>query len=579
MSGPAPSNRGTRRPTRRGLAGAVLLTLAASAAAAASRPAVPGRHGMVVSPEREASRIGAEVLEAGGNAIDAAVAVALALAVTYPQAGNLGGGGFMLYRAENRRYHALDFRETAPRKLRPELFLDEEGRPVPDRSLEGGLAIGVPGSVAGLAEAHRRWGSRPWSELVAPAIRLAEEGFSVSAVLARDLAKANERLSADPEARRIFTRDGAALAEGDRLIQKDLAASLRRVGSHGVAGLHGGPLAEAVVRAVAGHGGVMETTDLAEYRPVLREPLRGSYRGYTIVTFPPPSSGGVALLQMLGMLTAYDLEQSGFGSSLTVHRMTEVSRRAFADRSRWLGDPAFFDVPVRELLDTAYLGRRVAGIRSDRATPSRKLTPGDPVPPAERPNTLHFSITDEAGRAVSLTTTLNASFGAAIVAPGTGILLNNEMDDFALAPGVPNSYGLLGGEANAVAGGKRPLSSMTPTIVELPEPGPRPALVLGSPGGGAIITSVLQVLVNVIDHGMPLQAAVDAPRFHHQWMPDRIRAEPGAFPHDVERNLLARGHEIETVERLGNVNAIGLDDQGRWLGAADPRRAGAAVGY
>ena len=282
---------------------------------------------------------------------------------------------------------------------------------------------------------------------------------------------------------------------------------------------------------------------------------------------------------MLGMLEGYDLSESGFGSSLTVHLMAEVKRRAFADRSRWLGDPEFFDVPVAGLLDETYIERRIAGIRSDRATPSSTLSPGQPPDPPERPNTLHFSITDKQGRAVAVTTTLNRSFGAAIVARGTGILLNNEMDDFALAPGVPNAYGLVGGEANAVVGGKRPLSSMTPTIVELPDPGERPVLVLGSPGGGVIITAVLQVLVNVIDHQMPLQAAVDAPRFHHQWLPDQIRAEPGAFPRDVERNLAARGHEIELVPRLGNVNAIGLDARGRWLGAADPRRAGSAVGY
>ena len=534
---------------------------------------------MVVSPDEEASRVGAAVLEAGGNAVDAAVAVGLALAVTYPQAGNLGGGGFMLYRTEERGHHALDFRETAPRKLRPELFLDEEGRPAPGLALEGGLAIGVPGSVAGLAEAHRRWGSRPWAELVRPAIRLAEDGFSISAVLAGDLAEAADRLAADRETRRIFTRDGAPPAEGDRLVQRDLAKSLRRIAEYGATGFQEGPVAAAVARTVVEHGGVMDQADLAEYRTVLREPLEGRYRGYTVVTFPPPSSGGVALLQMLGMLEGYDLEETGFGSSLTIHLMAEIERRAFADRSRWLGDPAFFDVPVRGLLDAGYIEGRTAGIRSNRATPSRKLSPGEPAPFMERHNTLHFSIADDHGRAVAVTTTLNTSFGSAIVARGTGILLNNEMDDFALAPGVPNTYGLVGGEANAVAGGKRPLSSMTPTIVEFPAPGPRPALVLGSPGGGVIITSVLQVLVNVIDHAMPLQEAVDAPRFHHQWLPDQIRVESRALPRDVERKLLARGHQIEKVPRLGNVNAIGVDARGRWIGAADPRRAGSAAGY
>jgi len=334
-----------------------------------------------------------------------------------------------------------------------------------------------------------------------------------------------------------------------------------------------------VVQTVREHGGVMDREDLAGYVPIAREPIVGSYRGYRVVVFPPPSSGGIALLQILGMLERFDLRASGFGSSVTVHRMAEAERRAYADRSRWLGDPGFFEVPVAQLLDPDYLDRRAAGIDSDRATPSPSIRPGQPVPegPGE---TTHFSVADRHGAAVAMTVTLNRSYGCGIVAAGTGILLNNEIDDFAMAPGSPNLYGLLGGEANAVEGGKRPLSSMSPTIVEAPGRGERPFLVLGSPGGATIITSVAQVLINVIDHGMNLQEAVDAPRFHHQWQPDSIRHELRAFPADVSEALVRRGHTLEqSAGSIGSVHAIGLGSDGEWLGAADPRRQGYAAGY
>ncbi len=546
---------------------------------AASAPAALGERGMVVSPESLATGIGLDVLQRGGNAIDAGVAVSFALTVTYPQAAPIGGGGFLLYRDETAQHHALDFRERAPAALTAEVFLDEDGRPIPDLSLRGGLAVGVPGSVAGLAEAHRRWGSLSWAELVKPAIRLARKGFPVYPQLARLLADSEALILEDESARSIFTRGGHALRTGKILIQRDLGSALRRIARQGPSGFYRGPTAEAVVATVSAGGGVMTLQDLLDYEPVAREPLEGRYRGYRVVSFPPPSSGGIAVLQMLGMLERFDLRRTGPGSSLTVHLIAEIERRAYADRSRWLGDPAFFDVPTGPLLDFDYLTARAASVRKDRATPSRDLLPGDPVP-GDDTETLHFSIADSAGRAVSMTLTLNAWFGTCIVAEGTGVLLNNEIDDFALAPGIPNTYGLLGGEANAVAGGKRPLSSMTPTMVELPEPGPRPFLVLGSPGGSKIITSVLQVLINVIDHDMPLQEAVDAPRFHHQWQPDHIRHEPRSFAADVLENLKARGHALEVGDSpLGNVNAIGIDSAGNWLGAADPRREGSAEGY
>jgi gamma-glutamyltranspeptidase/glutathione hydrolase len=558
---------------------AALALVLTTAVQAASPPAVRGASGCVVTPEPQATSIGLRVLKDGGNAVDAAVAVAAALAVTYPRAGNLGGGGFLLYRSEKGEITALDHRETAPAALKPEMFLDEEGRPVPGRSLRGGLAVGVPGSVAGLAEAHRRWGSRPWSSLLAPAIRLASEGFPISAPTARSLERRTEDLAVDRAARAIFTREGEPLAAGDLLVQKDLAETLRRIASGGPDAFYRGAVAEALVRSVRASGGVLSMEDLASYRPMDRNPLVGSYRNHRVICFPPPGSGGVVLLQILGMLERYDLSASGPGSSLTVHRMVEAERRAYADRARWLGDPDFFDVPVRQLLSPAYLKERSSGIADDRATPSKQIRAWQPVVP-ESPQTLHFSIADRRGGVVSMTTTLNSSYGAAMVAEGTGILLNNEIDDFALAPGVPNQFGLLGGAANAVEGGKRPLSSMTPTIVEGPGEKDGPVLVLGSPGGATIITSVLQVLVNVIDHRIPLQEAVNAPRFHHQWFPDSVQHEVRAFPADVVRALEVRGHTLEAREfPLGNVAAIGRSCDGAWLGAADPRGEGTAEAY
>ncbi len=538
-----------------------------------------GERVMVVTPDPYATAVGVDVMRSGGNAFDCAVAVAFALAVTFPQAGGIGGGGFALLRTADGGYHALDYRELAPAALTAEMFLDEQGRPVEGRSLEGGLAVGVPGVVAGLAEMHRRFGSRPWAELLAPAIRFAEEGFVVLPYQHRSLARHAEKLSADPEAAQTFLREGRPPEEGELLVQKELASTLKSIAKHGASAFYSGPTAAAVAGSVRGSGGVMVVEDLAAYRPTWREPVEGSYRGYRVISFPPPSSGGVALLQMLGMLEHFDLKAAGFGSSEAVHLMAEAERVAFADRARWLGDPEFFEVPVKELLDPRYLADRAAAVKADRATPSSGLSPLAPRV-NEPKETLHFSIVDGEGGAVACTTTLNALFGNGTVASGTGVLLNNEIDDFSLAPGSPNIYGLLGGEANAVAGGKRPLSSMTPTIVEPPDGGKRPIMVLGSPGGPAIITAVLQVLVNVVDHGMPLQEAVNAPRFHHQWQPDLIECELRAFPADVVRNLEARGHKvIESEAILGNVNAIGLDGEGRWLGAADPRREGAAAGF
>jgi len=543
--------------------------------AAAAPHAVRSANGMVVVSEALASQAGAAVLEDGGTAADAAVAVALALAVTYPQAGNLGGGGFALLRDEDGQHFALDFRETAPMGLTAEAFLDDSGKPRPGLSLQTGLGVGVPGSVDGLVEIHRRWGKLPWKRLVEPAIRLAADGFPVYPVLASDLEDKKEHLGRTEATREVFFVRDRPLREGEILRQPDLAATLRRIAEHGRDGFYAGRTARALARAVRDAGGVLTRKDLAAYRSVLRTPLSGRYRGYEVVSFPPPSSGGVLLLQMLAMLEPYELSD-GFGASRSVHLMTEIQRRAYADRAEWLGDPDHTDVPLAGLLSPDYIAERGRSIRLDAATSSEQIRPGVPQP--DNHDTLHISIADAQGRVVALTTTLNTNFGSGIVAAGTGVLLNNELDDFSLAPGVPNVYGLVGGEANAVRPGKRPLSSMTPTIVEYPERRERPYLVLGSPGGGRIINSVFQVVVNMIDHRMPLQSAVNAPRTHHQWLPDILFHEPRGLPADVIRALEKLGHRLQERDEVGNVNAIATDEQGSWLGAADPRRGGVAVG-
>jgi len=561
-------------------AAVVLVTTLASipGSPAASRRPVAAVRGMIAAPEREAAAVGVEVLKGGGNAIDAAVATAFALAVTYPRAGNLGGGGFLLYRTPDGEHAALDFRETAPRAVTASMFLDAKGKADPAKSYGGGLSVAVPGSVAGLAAAHARWGTRPWAELIRPAIRLAEEGVVISELAAEIQAEENDRLAADPAARALFTRDGAPVAAGDRLVQKDLARTLQAIAEHGPSAFYEGPIAAAIVKRVADAGGVMTEGDLAAYRVVSRTPLVGSYRGRTIVTFPPPSSGGIVLLETLGMLERFDLAGSGAGSALTLHRIAEAERRAFADRSAFLGDPDFVRMPVERLLSRTHLDARGATIRDDRATPSARVQPS-PRPAREGSNTLHLSVADARGGAVALTTTLNSWYGAALVATGTGVLLNNEIDDFALAGGVPNQYGLVGQDANAIAGGKRPLSSMCPTIVESTPAGARPLMILGARGGPRIISAVLQTVLHVVDDGMTIQEAVDAPRIHHQWIPDAFVREHHALPAEVEAALLKRGHKLAHLDPIGSVCAIGLDAAGRYTGAADPRDESVAAGF
>jgi gamma-glutamyltranspeptidase/glutathione hydrolase len=545
--------------------------LAATAAALGARQPVRARHAMVVTREPHATDVGVAVLRGGGNAVDAAVAVGFALAVTHPSAGNLGGGGFMLIRFADGRATLLDFRERAPARAGRDMYLGPDGRPTRE-SIEGWRAAAVPGTVRGLEYAARRYGRKPWAELLAPAIRLAREGFPVSWGLAQSL-RASKLLSRFPESRRIFQRDGRYYEPDERLAQPELAATLERIARRGAAEFYEGQTARRLAAAMREHGGLITLEDLKAYAVVERTPLRGRHRGYEILTAPPPSSGGVGLLQMLGVLEGTGFEKHGAGSAAAIHWMAEAMRRYFADRSEHLGDPDFVRVPVSGLLDARYLAKLRASIDPERATPSAAVRPGNPAA-YESAETTHYSIVDPEGNAVAVTYTLNGSYGCGVTVPGLGFLLNNEMDDFAAKPGAPNFYGLVQGEANAIAAGKRPLSSMTPTLL-LREG--KPYLVVGSPGGPRIITTVLQVIVNLVDFGLELQEAVDRPRFHHQWLPDTLYMEPGFSP-DTAALLRSRGFLVEAVRSMGEAAAIRIE--GGWLeGAADSRVEGKAAGF
>ncbi len=526
---------------------------------------------MVVSREGHATDVGVAVLRAGGNAVDAAVAVGFALAVTHPQAGNIGGGGFMLIRFADGRTTFLDFRERAPLAASADMYLDAAGKAT-DASQFGYRAPGVPGSVRGFELAHRRYGRLKWPRLLAPAIRLAREGFSVSYDLARSLAS-SKALARDAESRRVFQRDGRFYEAGEVMRQPELAATLARIASVGARDFYAGETARLLVKAQKEHSGLITREDLASYQAVERKPLVGTYKSYRLITAPPPSSGGLGLLEMLGVLDGSGYERQGAGSAASIHFVAETMRRFYADRARYLGDPDFAHMPVAGLISERYTAGLRRLIDPERATPSDQVTAGRPEL-SESDQTTHYSIVDAEGNAVAVTYTLNGSYGSGVTVPGAGFLLNNEMDDFTVAPGVPNMFGLVQGEVNLIAPRKRPLSSMTPTIV-LREG--KLYAVLGSPGGARIITTVLQVFLNMADFSMGLQDAVNWPRFHHQWKPDVLRMEPGFSP-DTIRLLRARGHEVETVSAIGEVSAIARE--GEWLaGAADPRAAGKASGY
>jgi len=544
--------------------------LAASPGLAQDRP-VHASNGMVASQEARATRVGVEVLQQGGNAVDAAVAVGFALAVTHPQAGNLGGGGFMLvHLAERKETAAIDYRETAPQAVTRDIFLDPKGEADPQKSRDSALAVGVPGTVAGLALAHERYGSGAFTlaQLIAPALAIARNGFMVEDDLADSLPSAQARLARWPSSAKIFLRsDGSVLGPGDLMVQADLAASLDLIAREGPRAFYQGPIGDKIVAAVRAAGGVMTGDDLRNYRAVVRPAMRGTYRGHAIVSMPPPSSGGTMLIEMLNILEGYDIGSKGADAA---HLMIEAAKLAYADRAAFLGDPDAVEVPVERLTAKDYAARLRAGI-TERARPSLSIRDV----PREGSNTTHYSVVDRFGNAVANTYTLNFNFGVGLVAEGTGILLNNELDDFAAKPGAPNAFGLVGGAANAPGPGKRPLSSMTPTIVL--EDG-KVFLVTGSPGGSRIITTVLQVIMNAIDRRMNIAEAVAAPRLHHQWLPDDVFAERG-IPPDLIGFLQSRGHNVVVRERWGSANSILVTPAGL-AGAADPRSRGSlAAGY
>ena len=532
---------------------------------------VVAEHGIVVAQEKTAARIGADILRRGGNAVDAAVATGFAMAVTYPRAGNLGGGGFMLvHSAEHHEDVAIDYRETAPGATTPGIFLDSDGKPDAAKSRDSALGIGVPGTPAGLALALEKYGSGKFtlSDLLQPAIDLARNGFLVTDDNADTLPDWHRRLARWPSSARIFSRpDGTPLREGDTLVQTDLAATLSAIATQGPRGFYEGPVAERLMKAIGEAGGIMTLDDLKSYKPAIREPVHGTYRGFDIVSMPLPSSGGVVLIETLNILEGLPLRDMKQGSASSLHLLIEAMKRAYADRARYLGDPAFVSVPVARLISKDYAAMQRASIDPNHATPPAALSL---VPAREGSNTTHFSVVDGLGNAVSNTYTLNFSYGVGLVADGTGVLLNNELDDFTAAPGASNAYGLVGFEANLPGPGKRPLSSMSPTIVLKDG---NPVLVTGSPGGSRIISTVLQVIVNVLDYDMDVAAAVAAPRLHHQWMPDEVRVERG-FSEDTLSALRTMGYRV--VEPMGqtSANSIAVTPNGP-LGAPDPRTRGA----
>ena len=545
------------------------------ATVAGSSQPTRARHGMVVASDSLAAQVGRDVLQAGGSAVDAAVATAFALAVTLPAAGNIGGGGFLVHRAADGSDAAYDFRETAPAAASPEMFLSG-GAYDWARHHDSHLAVGVPGTVAGL---HRAWsdhGRLPWRRLVEPAVSLARDGFILTHARAASLAGVLPRMARYPAAVAAFSNEGEPYAAGERFRQPDLAGTLERIAAAGPDGFYRGRTAALLAREMADHGGLITEADLAAYEPRVREPVRGTYRGYEIVSMPPPSSGGITLVQMLNVLEGYDLQAAGYGSALNVHRIAEAMRRGFADRARHLGDPDFNPgMPVLRLTSKEYAAGLRATIDAERASRS---APDTFEWPATGNETTHLSVVDADRNAVALTTTLEQSYGSKIVVPGAGFLLNNEMGDFNAAPGLTTAAGLIGTQPNLAEPGKRMLSSMTPTIVARDG---RLFMVTGSPGGRTIINTVLHTILNVVDFGMNVQEAVDAPRFHHQWLPDELRYERRGLSPDTVALLEARGHVLAARTSQGAAHAIVLDAEADVLeGAADPRRAdAAAVGY
>ena len=530
--------------------------------------------GMVVSQRMLASEVGAEILRKGGNAVDAAVATGLALAVVLPRAGNIGGGGFMVIHLEDQnKTLTIDYREKAPAAAHRDLFLDEKGDYDKKKAQFSLLSAGVPGSVAGFYHALINYGTLNWEEVLQPSIRLAEEGFLVPHDLDNTLAskRYRERLSSDPAASKVFFKeDGSLYRAGELLVQNDLASTLRLISKEGPDAFYRGDIAKLIVREMKKNGGLITLEDLDNYKIVEREPLIGNYKNFKIVSMPPSSSGGTHLIQMLNMLEEFPIKEMGFGSAESIHILAEVMKRAYADRSKYLGDSDFYAVPS-SLTSKDYAKSLNLSISGDKITPSSQVSPGDPYP-YESPDTTHFSVMDTYGNAVSNTYTLNFSYGSGKMIPGTGMLINNEMDDFSSKPGTPNGYGLLGSEANAIEGNKRPLSSMTPTIIFKDE---KPFAVFGSPGGSRIITTVLQVALNIMDHDMNIAQAVHSPRIHHQWLPEVLMIENG-FGTDTENLLKQKGYRLYPASTMGSIQAI-MKEGNYFYGSADPRRPSAGV--
>ncbi|MCT4704990.1 gamma-glutamyltransferase [Enterobacteriaceae bacterium H16N7] len=529
---------------------------------------VRAEHGMVATVDALATQVGVDILKQGGNAVDAAVAVGYALAVTHPQAGNLGGGGFMLLRTKGGKTTAIDFREMAPEKASRDMFLDEQGNADSKKSLTSPLASGTPGTVAGFSLALEKYGTMPLNKVIQPAFKLARDGYIVNEALADDLKQyGSEVLPSHENSRAIFwKKDGSLLQKGDRLIQANLAKSLELIAENGPDAFYKGPIADQIAEEMAKSGGLISKADLANYKAVERKPISGEYRGYEVYSMPPPSSGGIHIVQILNILENFDLAKYGFGSADAMQLVAEAEKYAYADRSEYLGDPDFVKVPWQALTSKAYAKSLAEKIDVNKARPSSDIKPGK-LAPYESNQTTHFSVVDKDGNAVAVTYTLNTNFGSGIVAGNTGILMNNQMDDFSAKPGVPNVYGLVGGDANAVGPHKRPLSSMSPTIVVKDG---KTWLVTGSPGGSRIITTVLQMVINTVDFGMNVAEATNAPRFHHQWLPDELRVEKGFSP-DTLKLLGEKGQKVVVKEAMGSTQSIMIAPDGKLYGASDPR--------
>jgi gamma-glutamyltranspeptidase/glutathione hydrolase len=563
---------------------AIGISVAFAASHAASVAPVAAQHGMVVTAQHLASQVGVDVLKKGGNAVDAAVAVGYTLAVVYPAAGNLGGGGFMTIQLADGRRTFIDFREKAPMAAKADMYLDSSGNVVKGASTYGHLAVAVPGSVAGMEYALSKYGTRKRGELIAPAIALAERGFVLEQGDVDLLATATDDFRKDPATRVIFLKRGEPYEVGDRLVQKDLAKTLRGIAQHGADGFYHGPVAAAIASSSKAGGGIVTEADLARYKVREMAPIECDYRGYHVVSAPPPSSGGVVICEILNVLEGYPLRDLGFRSAQAVHFQIEAMRHAYMDRNSYLGDPDYVKNPIDHLLDRNYAAAIRQVIDPNKAGVSSEIKPG--VPPHEGSNTTHYSIVDKDGNAVSVTYTLNDWFGARVTAPGTGVLLNDEMDDFTSKVGVPNLYGLVQGQANSIAPGKTPLSSMSPTIVTQ---GGKPVMVVGTPGGSRIITAVLHTILNVIDYDMDIQEAVDAPRFHQQWLPETTNLERFAISPDTRALLEAKGQKFGPAQPANHVAAILVGapslkgkpvGANRFYGANDPRRnTGLAAGY